>query len=102
MGSPAVTSTGATNNSKAEYHSKYNWAGVDLCTAVSVYKYYKIDDGDSDNADGPDRSGEVPSLKNKPCPEDSTCTIIKSRGYSDTCANINFPGTIVREVVSIY
>ena len=104
MGDTAVN-TGATNNDvygeglKAEYHSDYDWAG--LCTSVSVYKYYEASGADSDNR-GPTRENEVSDLRNPLCPEDSTCTIIKSRGYSDICANINLPDTIEREVVSIY
>ena len=91
-------SGGFNNNQKALYQYEYDWAG--LCSSISVYKYYKADDGDS-NTVGPDRSEEVTDLKT-PCPENSTCTIIKSRGYSDECDNIGLPGTIEREVVSIY
>ena len=83
---------------KALYQYEYDWAG--LCSSVSVYKYYESR-GDDGNDNGPDRSGEVHGL-NKLCPEGSICTIIKSRGYSDTCDNIDLPGTIEREVVSIY
>ncbi len=85
-----VTSSGSGD--KARYEYKYDWGtspGL-LCSSVTIYKY----------EDGADRSGEVPSLAQ--CPEDVTCTTIKSRGYNSPCNQINDSLTIEREIVIIY
>ena len=95
---------------KALYEYNYTWGSVgqELCSSISVYRYHEpttgpgsdTDGGGTEDNDGPDRSEEVRGLGN--CPEGSTCTIIKSRGYSDKCSNIDLPDTIEREVVAIY
>lgn len=84
-----------------EQKFRFEWSN--LCTEVSVYKFYMEDDGDG-NAESVDVEVNGEDMRpGAPCPEGSECTVIQSRGYNVRCSDITVGGRVVeREYTQVY
>jgi len=68
-----------------------------VCTDVSIYKFY------STSALVPIIVEGVNIRPGSSCPQNGTCTVIKSRGYNVPCANITSAAKVVeREITRVY
>ena len=86
-------------------HAEYEWGNPQVCTHVSVYKFY--DTSSSIPMDLP--SGENMDIDRNsdgnpdPCPQGSVCTVIQSRGYNVPCTSLNTDARVVeREYTQVY
>lgn len=76
-----------------EQEFQFDWGTPSLCTEVSIYKF-------SSDVAATNMAGIGVA---RVCPADSVCTVIKSRGYNTSCANITtMPRTVERELVQVY
>ena len=88
-----------TNNgtitSGEEQRFEFEWGSPAVCTNVSIYKFH------SDSGVVPvETDGQV--FRAGGCPQGSTCTVIRSRGYNTGCASLANPRTVERELTQIY
>ena len=89
--------------SRGEQRFQFSWKNTvplgnpEVCTEVSVYKF-------SDATNPVDVVvNDVDLRPGVPCPQGSTCTVIQSRGYNVSCANITSGGRVVeREYTLVY
>ncbi len=83
---------------------EFEWGagGSEVCTKLSVYKFYEDPAADGD-AIGPSLMVGTTDLRpSAPCPEGATCTVVVSRGYNNRCNNLNNAKTVERELTAIY
>ena len=95
---------GDASASSGEIQSfKFTWGSPEVCTKLSVHKFYEDPAFDGDTTgisvivDGVDmRQGDL-------CPEGSVCTVIQSRGYNIGCDDIAGNSRVVeREYTQVY
>lgn len=85
----------AQANSGEEQRFQFSWGtgSNQVCSDVSVYKYFHA-------TVAQDMVGSLG--RTLMCAAGATCTVIKSRGYNTSCANITQPRTIERELIQKY
>lgn len=96
-GDSAPTSVGGVTSGEEQLF-EFTW-GFDpvLCSQFSVYKFF------SSSADVPLMVNGVDMRPGVPCEEDATCTVIQSRGYNVSCAEVQTLRDVVeREYTLIY
>jgi len=83
-----------------EQSFQLNWgSGSGVCIDVSVYKYYSTSGTLVRSVNGVDLGG------GDPCPANSECTIVQSRGYNVDCATLTAgvsPRIVEREYTLVY
>ncbi len=83
--------------SGSEQRFQFSWGSPEICSDVSIYKFY--------NATNPVDVlvGGVDMRPSGDCPAGSVCTVVQSRGYNLPCAGIAGGGRVVeREYTQVY
>lgn len=78
--------------SREEQRFTWTWDSNQVCTDVSVYKYYSTS-GSVDMA---------PLVTDRDCPDDVECTVVQARGYNAPCSAVTGSGAarIVERVLT--
>ncbi len=104
MGKPNAPYSGDGDGlsvSGEEQNFQFNWGtGSSVCVDVSVYKYYSTSGTLVRSVHGVDLGGT-----GGPCPANSECTIVQSRGYNVDCATLTAgtnPRIVEREYTLVY
>jgi hypothetical protein len=84
-----------TIQSGEEQRFEFEWGTPAVCTNVSIYKFHNDSGIEPVVAAGQ-------TFRVGGCPQGSTCTVIRSRGYNTGCANLANPRTVERELTQIY
>lgn len=89
------------------YNFQFDWGDPQVCSDVSVYKFYDADDTISLEINGRnmniDRNGDNVINSSDYCPAGSVCTVVQSRGYNVPCSVINSGNRVVeREYTQVY
>lgn len=81
-----------------EQQFQFSWGNPEICTEVSVYKFFSDSSDLSLIVDGIE-------VRNEQCPQNSSCTVVKARGYNVPCsvmiAGTN-PRVVEREYTQVY
>ena len=83
---------GARSGEEQEFEFIWTNGGIDICTNVSVWKFFDV------SSDQPMASAGV----NRDCPTGVECTVIHSRGYNRDCNQLNSLKTVERELFVRY
>lgn len=96
------TNGNGTANSGEEQRFQFSWGSPEICTEISVYKFYDATTTVDVSVDGVlFRTNAVGA--SDPCPAGSVCTVIQSRGYNVACAQISSGKRVVeREYTQVY
>jgi hypothetical protein len=103
-----VTSDDVSNDDNVqsgdEQRFRFSWGTPEVCTDVSIYKFYDTDSGSTPDADknGDDMKDALRKTLSTYCPEQVECTVIRSRGYSVPCDDIDNANVLERELVERY
>lgn len=87
--SDALVSTGE------EQRFKFTWGTPNVCTDVSIYKFYSTTIPSQDMQVATGRTDTF-------CAQGNVCTVIRSRGYNVACDQIKSLRTIERELTQKY
>ncbi|MCR4286008.1 MAG: hypothetical protein NUW00_03905 [Candidatus Kaiserbacteria bacterium] len=93
--SDAVAGAVGTITSGEEQRYQFSWGAPEVCSEVSIYKYFS----DSANVN------YTINGTNKSCPQNSSCTVVKARGYNVSCGAVNAgtnPRVVEREYTQVY
>ncbi len=94
--SDGVSATGNATVSGEEQLFQFSVGSPEICTRVSVRKFYHATNPVDVIVDGV-------TMRSTPCPAGSVCTVIQSRGYNVPCAQINTGIQVVeREYTQVY
>lgn len=105
MDQPAVQALDNDDNANGrmksgeEQNFQFSWgtSGFQVCSDISVYKFSDETSNVPVVVDGVDMRGGVP------CPADSVCTVVQSRGYNVACSDIESGLRVVeREYTQVY
>lgn len=85
-------------NSGDEQRFQFTWGdNLQICTDVSVYKFYNASNPVPVTVDGVDMRPGIG------CPAGSRCTVVKSRGYNAACSDLTSnPRVVEREYTQVY
>lgn len=81
-----------------EQRFQFSWGTPEICSEVSVYKFYS----DSNDLD---LIVEGIKVREEQCPQNSSCTVVKARGYNVSCGAVNAgtnPRVVEREYTQVY
>jgi hypothetical protein len=96
VSSADLAGTGAVSSGEEqEFH--FSWGNPNICTEISVFKFYNASSPVNLMVRGTNiRPGE-------PCPAGGVCTFIESRGYNVACGDISSsPRVVEREYSLLY
>ncbi len=72
---------------------RFTWGSPQVCSEVSMYKYYSTTGPVNFSVNG----------TNKTCDQGSVCTVVQARGYNVSCAEVSTGGRVVeREYTQVY
>jgi len=81
-----------------EQRFQFSWGTPETCSEVSVYKFFS----DSNDLD---LIVEGIKVREEQCPQNSSCTVVKARGYNVSCGVViagNNPRVVEREYTQVY
>lgn len=93
--SDAVSGAVGTITSGEEQQYQFSWGAPEVCSEVSIYKYFSDSTSVSYTING----------TNKTCPQNSSCTVVQARGYNVSCGEVNSgtnPRIVEREYTQVY
>jgi len=105
MGQSSSDMESSNNNtvvSGEEQRFQFSWqndvTAPEVCSEVSVYKFF------SDSSDL-DLIVEGTKVRDEQCPQNSSCTVVKARGYNVSCSAVSAgtnPRVVEREYTQVY
>ncbi len=96
MGSGLVINSNGTAHSGEEQKFQFSWGTPEVCTEVSVYKFFSSGAPVAVTVNGT-------SMRSSSCPAGSVCTVVQSRGYNVACSVIGTGSNVVeREYTQVY
>ena len=106
--SPDMESSNNTVVSGEEQRFQFSWqndvTAPEVCSEVSVYKFYEEPSADINNDGLVLMIGGI-KVRDEECPEGSSCTVVKARGYNVSCGAVNAgtnPRVVEREYTQVY
>lgn len=81
-----------------EQRFQFSWGAPETCSEVSIYKFFS----DSNDLD---LIVEGIKVREEQCPQNSSCTVVKARGYNVSCGAVNAgtnPRVVEREYTQVY
>lgn len=93
MNAGALANINGTAQSGEEQLFRFTWGSPQVCSEVSMYKYYSTTGPVNFSVNG----------TNKTCDQGSVCTVVQARGYNVSCAEVSTGGRVVeREYTQVY
>jgi len=92
-GTPTSVSGTAESGSAQVY--TWTWQENSACSSVSIYKFYDENDPTPVEINGV-------SYRESDCPAGVECTVVRARGYNQSCSQLTTEGTVERELTAIY